>query len=42
MLRVRLDGLDDQVQLVGTVDLSRYGVIALRRIRLDLVKSYSR
>ena len=31
MFRVRLDGLDDQVQFVGAVDLSRYAVIAVWR-----------
>ena len=31
MFRVRLDGLDDQVEFVGTVDLARYAVIAIRR-----------
>ena len=31
MFRVRLDGLDDQVELVGAVDLSRYAVIAVRQ-----------
>jgi len=31
MFRVRLDGLDDQVEFVGTVDLSRYAVIAMRQ-----------
>jgi hypothetical protein len=31
MFRVWLDGLDDQVQFVGAVDLSRYAVIAVWR-----------
>ncbi len=31
MLHVRLDGLDDQVEFVGAVDLARYAVIAVRR-----------
>ena len=31
MFRVRLDGLDDQVEFVGAVDLSRYAVIAVWR-----------
>src|SRR5688572_24529755 len=31
MLRVRLDGLDDQVECVGAVDLAGYAVIAVRR-----------
>ena len=31
MFRVRLDGLDDQVQFVRAVDLSRYAVIAVWR-----------
>ena len=29
MFRVRLDGLDDQVEFVGAVDLPRYAVIAV-------------
>ena len=29
MFRVRLDGLDDQVEFVSAVDLSRYAVIAV-------------
>jgi hypothetical protein len=31
MFRVRLDGLHDQVEFVGAVDLARYAVIAVRR-----------
>ena len=31
MFRVRLDGLDDQVEFVGAVDLPRYAVIAVWR-----------
>jgi hypothetical protein len=31
MFRVRLDGLDDQVEFVSAVDLSRYAVIAVWR-----------
>ena len=31
MFRVRLDGLDDQVEFVGTVDLARDAVIAVWR-----------
>ena len=31
MFRVRLDGLDDQVEFVGTVDLARYAVVAIWR-----------
>ena len=31
MFRVRLDGLDDQVELVGTVDFARYAVVAIWR-----------
>jgi hypothetical protein len=31
MLRVWLDGLDDQVELIGAVDLSEYAVIAARQ-----------
>ena len=31
MFRVGLDGLDDQVELVGAVDLTRYAVIAVWR-----------
>ena len=31
MFHVRLDGLDDQVEFVGTVDLSRDAVIAVWR-----------
>ena len=31
MLRVRLDGLDDQVEFVGAVDFAGYAVIAMRQ-----------
>ena len=31
MFRVRIDGLDDQVEFVGTVDFARYAVIAVWR-----------
>ena len=31
MLRVRLDGLDDQIEFVGAVDLAGYAVVAVRR-----------
>ena len=31
MFRVRLDGLDDQVELIGAVDFAGYAVIAVRR-----------
>ena len=31
MFRVQLDGLDDQVEFVGAVDLARYAVIAVGR-----------
>ena len=31
MLRVRVDGLDDQVELAGTVDLAGNAVIAMRQ-----------
>ena len=31
MLRVGLDGLDDQIEFVGAVDLAGYAVVAMRR-----------
>ncbi len=31
MFRVRLDGLDDQVEFVGAVDFAGYTVIAMRQ-----------
>ena len=34
MLRVGLDGLDDQVEFVGAVDFAGYAVIAMRRYLL--------
>jgi hypothetical protein len=34
MLRIRLDGLDDQVELVGAVDFAGYAVIVMRRYSL--------
>lgn len=34
MLRVRLDGLDDQIEFVGAVDFAGYAVIAMRRYLL--------
>jgi len=36
MLRVGLDGLDDQVELVGAVDLAGDAVVAVRRDLLRL------
>jgi hypothetical protein len=34
MLRVGLDGLDDEVEFVGAVDFAGYAVIAMRRYLL--------
>jgi len=31
MLRVGLDGLEDQIELIGAVDLAGYAVVAVRR-----------
>ena len=31
MLRVGLDGLDDQIELIGAVNLAGYAVVAVRR-----------
>ena len=36
MLRVWLDGFDDQVEFVGAIDLAGYAVIAVRRDLLGL------